>query len=60
MEFADELESIAEQIRSGDYTIPCEVILLTRSAETDIMTIHRWGEVTGLLEAAYLCKRPSA
>lgn len=60
MMIADELEKVAAQMRSGEYTASSEAILLTRDVETGMVTICRWGEGTQLLKDAYELKRPNA
>ncbi len=43
------LEDLARQMRKGDYTASVEAVVLTMDAETEIVTINRWGEPAGLL-----------
>jgi hypothetical protein len=60
-EAADELESIARQLRCGDYCEPSEMILIARDDHhRNIITFHRWGEETRLLEDTWKEKRPNA
>lgn len=44
------LENIARQMRCGDYSPSIEAVVLTMDTETGIVTIHRWGEPSGLLD----------
>lgn len=48
------LEDLAAQMRRGDYTISVEAVLLTKDMSSEIITICRWGEPTGLCSEATL------